>query len=169
MLDLETLGKRPGCVVRSVGAVVFDPRGGPALAEFYRNVNLASCLEAGLKIDAETLLWWEEQAPEARASLRRPSPDDVLTVLSEFHAWFRSYGGVWVWSHGANFDEPIWGCVAAALGYGVPWKFWDVRCTRTLYHIKNFDPKSVPREGVYHNALDDAWHQAVCVQRAWAL
>ena len=25
MLDLETWGKRPGCDIRSIGAVVFDP------------------------------------------------------------------------------------------------------------------------------------------------
>ncbi len=78
----------------------------------------------------------------------------------------RGWNLIYVWSHGANFDEPLWTAAAAAVGQGVPWKFWNVRCTRTAFDLRNFDPKSIAREGTHHNALDDAKHQARCVQAA---
>ena len=38
MVDLETWGTAPGCDIRSIGAVVFDPVAGTLGATFYVNV-----------------------------------------------------------------------------------------------------------------------------------
>jgi hypothetical protein len=43
----------------------------------------------------------------------------------------------------------------------VPWKFWEVRCTRTLFDI-GINPERPPV--LKHHALEDAWNQAVGVQ-----
>lgn len=164
MFDLETYGKAAGCAIRSVGAVFFDMHGnfGP---EFYRNVELQSCLDVGLTVDPETKAWWEKQSKEAQNSLlveQRP----LKEVVSEFANWLKAKGGQRIWAQGATFDPPIWDAACTALGKQVPWKFWDVRDTRTAYDLYNFDPRSVVREGTHHNALEDAKHQAVCVQTA---
>jgi hypothetical protein len=166
MLDLETYGTRPGCVLRSIGAVAFDPLGKITGAEFYRNIDYVSCLEAGLIVDTATKEWWSRQSREAEAALLI-DPRALSEVVKEFHQWF-----LWearaeqIWSHGANFDEPLWLAAAHAVGTMVPWKFWNVRCTRTLFEIVQFDPRSILRQGMHHNALDDAKHQARCVQFA---
>ena len=165
MLDLETWGTKPGCALRSIGAVSFNVDGnsnGWIGDEFYRNIDAQSCLDAGLTKEPSTVDWWERQSPEAQAALRI-NPLPLLTVVGEFHDWLRFVRGEFVWSHGGNFDEPIWSAAAHAVGAKVPWKFWNARCTRTLYHVADFDPRTLPRSGTYHNALDDARYQAQCV------
>ena len=54
MLDLETLGRTYGSVIRSVGAVVFDPYSDRMGEKFYRNVDRKSCEDVGLKVDPDT-------------------------------------------------------------------------------------------------------------------
>jgi hypothetical protein len=166
MLDLETFGTKPGCALRSVGAVSFDLDGAIWPDSFYQNIDRSSCAEVGLKEEISTLEWWDKQSPEAQAALL-VNPRLLRAVVDEFHAWFRAQGAEYVWSHGGNFDEPIWCAAAAACGFRVPWKFWNARCTRTAYHLANFDPRSIQRVGTYHNALDDAKYQTQCVQEAF--
>lgn len=165
MLDLETWGTAPGCALRSIGAVQFE-LSGEIKGEFYRNIAKDSCLKAGLIIDPATERWWQRQSPEAQAALEN-DPEDLAKVATEFHLWCLSRGP-FVWSHGANFDEPIWCAAARAVGQKAPWYFWDVRDTRTIFAIADIDTRSLSRTGTHHNALDDAKHQARLVQLAWA-
>lgn len=167
MLDLETWGTRPGCAIRSVGAIMFDPHSDELGSTFYRNVSDASCKEAGLHVDPGTAEWWGKQTQQARDALA-VDPVTLTEVAEAFDLWWRKQGGIFIWSHGANFDEPIWSAAMHGIGRRVPWKFWDSRCTRTAFDVSGFDMKSVRRAGTYHNALDDARHQAICVQRAYA-
>lgn len=162
MLDLETWGTRPGCALRSIGACAFSLDRELINQTFYMNVDEASCLAAGLEKDRSTVEWWEKQSLEARAHLMI-DPRPLVSVVRAFHGWFREIGGEFVWGHGANFDEPIWVAAAHAVGERVPWKFWNARCTRTLYHAADFDPRSIPRSGTHHDAGDDAHYQARCV------
>lgn len=166
MLDLETYGTKAGCVIRSVGAVAFSLEGA-IHSDFYRNVDEATCIEAGLTIEASAFEWWSRQSQQAQDALK-VDPRPVRDVAMDFHKFFRESGAVYLWCHGANFDEPLWSAVARALNLTVPWKYWNVRCTRTLYHLANFDVRSVGREGTHHSALDDARHQVRCVQEAIA-
>jgi len=53
MLDIETLGLEAGAAILSIGAVKFDTDG--LGAEFSGEIDLESCQDAGLAIDAETL------------------------------------------------------------------------------------------------------------------
>ncbi len=167
MLDLETWGTRPGCAIRSVGAVMFDPHTDEIGAEFYANVSDVSCREAKLHVDPDTAAWWARQTKQAQDALLT-TPLTLTEVATAFDDWWRKNRGMFVWSHGANFDEPIWSAACHAIKRKVPWKFWDSRCTRTVYDVTGFNDKAVRRSGTYHNALDDAKHQALCVQRAYA-
>jgi hypothetical protein len=166
MFDLETLGTRPGSAIRSVGAALFDPRGDGAGPTFYMNVNPMSCWEAGLTVDAATLAWWDRQSEEAKAATRADRKP-IKEVVEMFHRWFRDSGGELIWCQGAGFDEVLWGVAARMVGAATPWKFWNVRCTRTIYHASGVDPRDVPREGTHHSALDDSLHQIKCVQMSF--
>lgn len=172
MLDLETYGTAPGCAIRSIGAVVFSLGQEDAQGErtFYANISARSCLWARLHIEQGTDEWWEQQSAEAQASLKvdqRP----LAAVARDFDAWCAGCGSapnLRLWCQGANFDAVLWEAASRAVGLPVPWKFYNVRDTRTLYELADFDPRSLPRAGTYHNALDDARHQAACCRAAWA-
>jgi hypothetical protein len=167
MLDLETWGTGPGAALRSIGAVMFDPHSDEMGATFYANISDASCEVAGLVWDAQTVAWWAKQSQRAQDMLMT----DQLTlteVAVKFDDWWRKNRAIFVWSQGANFDCVLWEAAMRAVGRGVPWKFYDARDTRTAYDVADFDSRTVRRAGTYHNALDDARHQAICVQRAYA-
>lgn len=40
---------------------------------------------------------------------------------------------------------------------------WNVRDTRICWHLARLNPKPVPFDGVQHDAIADARHQAKCV------
>lgn len=169
MLDLETLGTRPGCVIRSIGACTFNPNGEGTGAEFYVNVSEISCGQAGLTVDPKTAEWWSKQSKEAQDALL-VDQKSLSDALWSFTTWFHTHGGERVWSHGANFDQPILEAAYVAEGsfpIGAPWSYWSSRCTRTLFDVAQVDTKAGGRRGgVHHNALDDAKFQALSVQAA---
>lgn len=167
MLDLETFGTAPGSVIRSVGAVMFDPNSTKIGAEFYMNVDHESCLRKGLTVDAGTEAWWRKQSKQAQDALL-VEPKALREVLLAFDDWFKQNRGIFLWSQGANFDEVLMGCAYRAESIRQPWKFHEARDTRTAYDISGFNSYALKRAGTYHNALDDAKHQAKCVQMSYA-
>ncbi len=165
MLDLETFGTRPGAIIRSVGACTFSLTSEKSDSTYSANIEVYSCLYVGLHIEKGTHEWWQQQTAEARDALKvnaRP----LSLVVDEFHAWFRQHNGSRLWCQGANFDAVLWEHAARAVGALVPWKFYHVRDTRTLYDLAGFDPRELTRAGTSHHALDDALHQVACCRAA---
>ena len=162
MVDLETWGRKPGCALRSIGAVPFDPmRGVVGERTFYANITRASCEEVGLTVDEETAAWWADQSADAqRALLEDQRP--LVAVLNDFTQWWSDVSGVEVWGHGATFDPPILEGAYAAVFMDAPWKFWNVRCCRTILALGNRRPDLRGSE-TKHNALHDAVAQARAV------
>lgn len=160
MADIETLGKGPGGIVLSVGAVYFGPTG--LGAEFSSVISVYDQKENyGLAEDPDTLAWWERQSKEARAVLRKanalraPRLRPVLVKLGAYLATPK----VRVWGCGASFDNAIVAHLYRVAGLKAPWAFWNDRCFRTLRALS--DPALQPeRSGTHHDALDDAKHQA---------
>lgn len=167
MKDLETWGTRPGSALRSIGAVTFDPFDPEAGGEtFYRNIDDESQLAAGLVKSESTIKWWQN-VPVAAQKVLTKDQRPLQEVVDEFHAWFNKHKGLWIWSQGANFDTVLWECAAMAVGRSVPWRFSNVRDTRTAYEMGRLEVYKMARKGTHHNALDDAKHQVVCVQAAY--
>ena len=165
MVDLETLGKRPGCVVLSIGAVFFDRDYTRLGSRFSAVINSPNCLALGLHEDPDTVRWWAQQSEAARLVLDQAYTSRLTLgqALEGFAAFLQLHGAtaktVKVWGNGADFDNAILQHCYAAVGQPVPWQFWNNRCYRTL---KNLLPLIQPPErvGTHHNALDDARHQA---------
>ena len=109
MVDLETLGSGPGCIILSIGAAVFDPVAGEIGARFYRVVNADSCRAQGLTSDPDTLRWWDEQTEEARAVLREAeaSPFTLAGALADF-SWFLRLSGENVERRTGIVDTAFW-------------------------------------------------------------
>lgn len=166
MIDIETLGKKPGAAVLSIGAVMF---GVARLGEeFYSPVLLQSCVDVGLTIDPSTVAWWMKQSDEARAAAFVTDAPALPIVLQRFTNWFVAQKARHPWCHGATFDVPILDVAYEACGMPAPWKFYDVRDTRTLYDLAGV--KVDRSQGTHHNALDDARAQAEAATKAlWIL
>lgn len=162
MVDLETLGKRAGCVVISIGAVAFDPETDILGPEFYTVINRESCLQVGLQEDQETLNWWSQQQHAARIIVDQATEGGILLseALDNFTEYLSQFGlsTVHLWGNGSDFDNTILSACYSATDKQIPWLFWNNRCYRTL---KNLRPElRAVRNGVHHNALDDAKFQA---------
>jgi hypothetical protein len=167
MIDLETWGTLPGSALRSIGAVTFSPYGDAHEEKFfYANIDRASCEAAGLTVDPQTVEWWSRQSIDAQLRLER-NLHPLRSIVHEFALWWQSVSGTYVWSNGANFDEVLWRVAAERVDHGTPWKYWNVRDTRTCWHLARLNPKAVPFEGVQHDAIADARHQAKCVVQAY--
>lgn len=155
MLDLETLGTRPGCVVLAAAFVRFSDEAHTTL-----NLSIPDQQQLGLEIDPETHRWWGEQ--EAKhpgawaAATSNPTPlRAALEHFSTWIAWAANGADPLIWCHGATFDAPILQELYRRASLPVPWKFWNIQCTRTLYNLASINPKdyAVPPP---HVALNDA-------------
>lgn len=163
MLDLETLGTSPGCVILSVGAVEFSPNG--LGEEFHAVINRRTAMAAGLVEDPETVMWWNGQDEGARETVLRSlttHSDPIGYALNEFSYWCHGLGDIDklnVWGNGADFDNPILAHAFKVCGFSPLWNFRNNRCYRTLRTLAPYT-KAGKREGVFHNAVDDARYQA---------
>lgn len=157
MIDLETLGVSSSSIIVSLGAVWFDGKDRLG-AEFYQVFDLDDQAKYGRTINPSTVKWWMNQSEGARAVFQKP-PTKTSTVLADF-VDFLGEGNKWakVWGNGVDFDNVLLGTLYETYGLQKPWSFGNNRCFRTL---KNLVPSIPPdREGVHHNALDDARYQA---------
>lgn len=165
MVDLETWGTTPGCDIRSIGAVVFDPLTGTLGDEFY--VNVSGGVGFGLTRDPSTEKWWSEQSEVARLRLEIDQVH-IAGGLGRFSDWWISQCDsddyIRFWAHGPHFDEAILAAVYRKVFPPVPWHYRAPRDCRTIWDaVGGVD---LPMEGVEHDALDDAKHQARCVIEA---
>lgn len=158
MVDIETLGTKSTSVVLSIGAVEFDER--QLGREFYRRVNIDSCIKHGLTVDGRTIEWWMDQAQDAREFFQSDGID-LADALREFSETF-SFAGE-IWANGVAFDFPILENAYHAVNLPVPWQYYDARDYRT---VKYLAPLSVLNRVkvdpvIKHNALEDAKAQAL--------
>jgi len=156
MVDLETLGNGSQSVIIALGAVTFDPSKGLLGEQFYMVIDPQSCVDAGLKMDVSTVMWWMDQSDAARKAVTKVG-SPLGDVLFRFAQWLPT--DPVVWGNGATFDNVILANAYKATNLPMPWKHWNDRCYRTL---KNLYPRiqAPVRLGTAHNALDDAIFQA---------
>lgn len=162
MLDLETFGNGNDAVIVSIGAVKFDEK--DILDEFHVGVDAESCTRLGLKIDANTIMWWMDPARiHARQALLALQTVDLASALVGFSEWAGSGNGIAaIWGNGSTFDNVILRNAYAACGLEYPVTFWQDQCYRTLkYRALGI---GLVRQGTHHDALDDARCQAKHLQ-----
>ena len=167
MIDLETLDVLPSATILTIGAVKFDPFGEELseskMEKFYVRVDVDSCDRIGCTVSQATLDWWANQSKEAQEEAFDPSNrisiEDAMAQLYKF-----CWGAKRVWSHGAGFDVIICENIFRKIGKAIPWQFWEVRDTRTMFDL-GINPNRPPV--LKHHALEDAWNQAVGVQNVF--
>jgi 3' exoribonuclease, RNase T-like len=163
MIDLETMATGPSATVLTLGAVIFNPWGNGYSDKLYFRVDIDDQDALGREVDPNTLDWWSKQDPAIMEEAF--SPDDRIPLkeaVDRFHKF--AWGCDTFWSHGATFDLVIMENLYRQLGKPLPWNFWQLRCTRTLFDL-GWDP-DMPKANK-HNALEDAIRQAAGVQNIY--
>ncbi|WP_145524380.1 3'-5' exonuclease [Yersinia rohdei] len=155
MIDIETLGTTYGCAVLSIGAVRFDRSTGEIGDKFYASMGQQA--QNYGHASQSTLDWWEQQSPEAKEAAF--SGMEAPVVVAKTIASGIDKNDL-VWGNGSIFDITILESWFVSVNVPCPWKFWNVRDVRTVVDLSPLNIKDFTREGVHHNALDDAIHQA---------
>lgn len=168
MLDLETMGKRAGCAIVSIGAVEFDINTGETGREYYQRISLQSCLDAGLFVEANTIYWWLQQNESARFELTKPAWR-LHMALEHFTAYLQELGDFQIWGNGSSFEFSILQAAyyAAGMGENLPWKFRNERDVRTLVSLAPDIRNNTVFDGVIHNPIDDCKHQIKYCSAIW--
>ena len=158
MLDLETMGNGSNSAIIAIGAVAFDIGG--VSSRFYQQVNLQSSVDAGMEIDASTVLWWLKQSDSARSAFKDNEKSlNIATALIEFSVFCESLKVCGMWGNGAAFDNALLSNAYRKIEMNQPWKFWNDRCYRTVKNI--YQDVEFIRTGTHHNAVNDAESQAL--------
>lgn len=165
MIDLETLGTKADAAILSIGAVRFNETEMDD-AGFYRVITIESNQAEHRTINGDTLRWWIGQTDKARAVFDDPNRVDLGTALDDLRAWIGpKWGDVRVYGNGSDFDIAM---LAHAYGnQGTPWKFYNVRCYRTIKELPRAKAVLKPFNAGAHNALFDAITQAQHLQAIW--
>lgn len=176
MVDLETMGKKPGAPIVSIGAVFFDPYSGKTGAEFYQVINLESSMSFGARPDASTIFWWLKQSPEARSAIVVDDTVGLVEALEQFLDFIAESAAngsktVQLWGNGSSFDCSLLEAAFELADTPFPIPHWNYRDVRTVVELgkavglnSRYD---IPFEGDQHNALADARHQVKYVSAIW--
>lgn len=164
MIDLETMAVTPDAVILTLGAVHFNPYGNGYGDKIYFRISIDDQDALGRQIDQSTLDWWARQDPAIMEEAFSPNDRIPLTeAMDRFHKF--AWGCDAFWSHGSTFDLVMIENLLRQMGRPLPWNYWQLRDTRTLFDL-GVDPE-MPT-GSKHDALQDAIRQSVGVQNVYA-
>lgn len=171
MVDLETLDTAPSAIVLSIGLCRFDPNDydDPIKEKHYAVLSYDDQLENLRTVSDATVSWWEKQSIDAKEVIAQAqnAEEEVHEQLVVIADWLGKEAILW--GNGAAFDNAILSDLYRTYEFKQPWHFWNDRCYRTLAMLgkRRMNPAwekklgAEPwRAGTYHNALDDAVHQA---------
>lgn len=158
VIDIETYSLDPYAAIASIGIVDFFV-GEEFIIEdqYYANIDQKMNKELGRIFDSSTIEWWKTQHKEVQKSmLINQKPLDI--VMKEVVNFIDKKS--LIWCQGTDFDIPILKTTLNQLGIELPWKYYNVRDSRTFTLELGYDMKDYRDPLKHHNALDDAICQA---------
>lgn len=164
MIDIETMANESFSSIISLGAVEFDINTGQTGKEFYINISLQSCIDLGLIVNADTIMWWMKQTDEARKSLINGTVN-IIDALTSFSGFCNN--NYQVWGNSARFDLGILQNAYNKANLPICWDFRKERCVRTLVSLNPEIKKDFKYNGTAHNALADCHNQIQYCYLTW--
>ena len=166
-IDLETIDTRPQSTVLSLGAVKFNPLDdSEPHSEMYFKISIDDQDRLGRTASDDTIEWWGKQDPkimeEAFDQEGAITVEEALSKINKFVV-----GVDILWGQGYGFDYTIIEDMYRSLGKPIPYNFWQVRDSRTLFSVCKEDPRKKIQSDL-HNALADAYYQSKAIQMAYA-
>jgi hypothetical protein len=165
MIDLETLSTKPNATILTIGGVKFDPYSFTEPSQgMYHRIDVDSQTAMGRDVMQETIDWWGTQPAEVRdEALGDEDRIDLKYFVKQVNKW--SVGVDVFWCQGPLFDYAILQNFYAQMKVPVPWNYWQIRDSRTLFSLVPRDLNE-KRTGL-HNALEDCYFQARKVQKVF--
>jgi hypothetical protein len=175
MLDIETLGIKPGSVILEIAAYCFELEGDPeyggwtntfGITEYfvlYPNTTYQKMI--GMTVDEKTLKWWKETNEKQLLSYSTKESSSPEKIISCFNLM---KGSNFIWTKG-NFDIPILEFFFERIAYQSPWHYRAPSDLRTVMKIANLLgwKDQVVRTGEAHSALEDCRHQIKQLKSAY--
>jgi hypothetical protein len=158
MIDLEGLGTGPDTTILTIAAQSFDPLGsGYNERKYYARVTLES--QENRSIQQGTIDWWATQPAAARDEAfheqDRIPLDQALDELGRL-IWQSNR----VWAQGPTYDMNILEHAYKSYGKPIPWQFYAVRDSRTVFALW----PGLPKPPTSHHALEDCRRQIELLQ-----
>jgi hypothetical protein len=158
MIDLEGLATGPDTTILTIAAQTFDPFGlGYYDKHYYARVTLES--QENRSIDNGTIEWWATQPDHAREEAfgeqDRIPLDQALDELGKL-IWHSRL----IWSQGPTYDMNILEHAYKSYGKALPWKYYQVRDSRTVFSLW----PELPIPVTSHHALEDCRRQIGMLQ-----
>jgi len=158
MIDLEGLATGPDTTILTIAAQAFDPFGdGYYDRHYYARVTLES--QENRSIDNGTIAWWATQPEHAREEAfgeqDRIPLDQALDELGRL-IWHSKM----IWSQGPTYDMNILEHAYKSYSKALPWKYYMVRDSRTVFSLW----PELPKPPTSHHALEDCRRQIGMLQ-----
>jgi len=158
MIDLEGLGTGPDTTILTIAAQAFDPLGyGFYDQHYYARVTLES--QPNRSIQQGTIDWWATQPTPAKEEAfgedNRIPLDQALDELGRL-IWHAKR----IWAQGPTYDMNILEHAYKSYGKPIPWQFYAVRDSRTVFGLW----KDLPKPPTSHHALEDCRRQIDLLQ-----
>ena len=158
MIDLEGLATGPDTTILTIAAQAFDPLGdGWYNQQYYARITLES--QENRRIEQGTLDWWATQPPLARdeafAEEGRIPLDQALDGLGKL-IWHSKR----IWAQGPTYDMNILEHAYKSYGKPIPWQYYSVRDSRTVFGLW----PELPKPPTSHHALEDCRRQIGLLQ-----
>jgi len=165
-IDLETIDVRPQATVLSLGAVKFNPLSfAEPHSELYFKISIDDQDSLGRTTSDATLEWWGKQDPaimeEAFDQTGAVTVENAMTQISKFAVGVDTF-----WGQGYGFDYTMLEDMYRSIGRPIPWNFWQILDSRTLFRVCKQDPRKQIQNDL-HNALADAYYQSKAIQIAY--
>lgn len=167
VIDLETLGTRPGSVILQIGAQSFSITGLKQCYDLNFNtyIDPMQSKSAGFTEDSSTRDWWNNQNPETRKVVFAGTTSP-FQALMEFNTFLKGFGdkrSVYVWGNSNRFDCGLLEAYYHHYALEIPWDFRNERDFRTLaalFPVLYSKAKEVYKNDVSHNGYWDARWEA---------
>lgn len=165
MIDIETCGTGPDACILTIAAQCFDPLSRhdyASHAHYYARIDPGS--QPDRRVQDDTIEWWATQPlaaqEEAFGEQDRIPLEQALTELARLIWHSKRF-----WAQGPTFDANILEHAYKSYNIALPWKFYQVRDSRTLLSLVpglNKSPAS-------HHALEDCRRQIELVWQSLQL
>lgn len=165
-IDIETIDTCPEATILSIGCVKFNPLdNSEPHSELYFKISIDDQDRLGRTASDDTIEWWSKQDPKIMdEAFDQEGAVTVEEALRQINKWV--VGVDTLWGQGYGFDYTILEDMYRQAGLPIPWNFWIIKDSRTLFGCCEKDPRKSMQSDL-HNALADAYFQSKAIQIAY--
>lgn len=152
MIDIEGLATGPDATILTIAAQTFDPlTRGYFEHKYYARVTLES--QEDRQIEQGTIDWWATQKEAQAEAFAEEGRIPLKQALEELHKLCWKCNRIWM--NGPTYDANILEHAYKSYGMALPWQYYKIRDTRTIYGLV----PSLQKYPASHHALEDCRRQ----------